>query len=69
MAGLLNGVSVRTLLFVSIAIPLAGLSALAAQQIVYSYGQFADLKQAVLFQKFANVGGELAQRLPLPCAR
>jgi methyl-accepting chemotaxis protein len=56
--------SIRSLSYLSVAIPLTGLVILSGQQVWGSYENYTKLNSALMVQKLAYAGGELAQALP-----
>jgi len=64
MKRILETLSIKTLLHLSIAIPLVGLLLLSGDQLWNSYFRYEALNDAKFVQKLANAGGELAQALP-----
>jgi methyl-accepting chemotaxis protein len=61
---LFAGRSVKTLLNISVIVPLTGFIFLAGQQIVTSYSDYKTLGSALYYQKIASAGAELALALP-----
>ena len=64
MKRLLARLSVKTLLYLSIAVPLLGLLSVSGSQLWNAYQRYDALYDARFVQRLANAGGELAQALP-----
>jgi methyl-accepting chemotaxis protein len=61
---MLKAFSIRTLLYVCIAVPLLGLALLATENVFSAYGRYAAMQDAIVVQRLASAGGELALSLP-----
>ncbi|MDH6266732.1 methyl-accepting chemotaxis protein [Rhizobium sp. SG_E_25_P2] len=61
---MLAGFSIRTLLYVCIAVPLLGLAMLAGENVYSAYGRYSTMHDAIVLQRLASAGGELALSLP-----
>ena len=64
MKKILAKLSIKTLLFLSIAVPLIGLLLVSGGQLWNSFQRYEALNDARFIQRVANAGGELAQSLP-----
>jgi methyl-accepting chemotaxis protein len=64
MRSVFGRASIRTLLYVSIAVPVLGLILLAGQNVLGAYGRYVEMKNAIVVQELASAGGELALSLP-----